>query len=160
MGGERFAGPVSASILAAVAETIRASLGIEGRAQGHKCGDRGYELDKKCLRSFRVRPPGKTGTEYPQLLCLTHGVHSRASPGSRVRVAPTLASPRPFPLPWRYQVVLQRGTTLGKDFLHVAFAVDNPQHQYFFGCHEAIENDIRAQGKAAVTRPDFIALPA
>jgi len=55
--------------------------------------------------------------------------------------------------------VLQGGTTLGKDFFQVAFAMDDPQHQYFFGSHKAIENNIRAHGKTAVIRPDFIALP-
>ena len=67
---------------------------------------------------------------------------------------------RLFPRPLRYPAVLQLGTTLGKDFLHFAFAVDDPQHKYFFGCHKAIENNIRAYGKAAITGPDFIALPA
>ena len=82
-------------------------------------------------------------------------------PGSRV--AQTLASQRVCgfsPGPLRYPAVLQLGTTLGKDFLHVAFAVDDPQHKYFFGCHKAIENNIRVHGKAAITRPDFIAPPA
>jgi hypothetical protein len=57
------------------------------------------------------------------------------------------------------ETIIKGRTSPGKDFFPVAFAVDDPQHQYFFGRHKAIENNIRAHRKAAITRPDFIAPP-